>query len=204
VTNVRLQGTEITGNWSKKSSEFYGERSSTLAQRFANWPCDPESILQFTQRWGPLFGNPYDRDRGFRFTIEEWIEAQSVFRAIWRNLKGFPRDFEGIDRRLPIGTLPIATPEPVQVQIGPKAVILQIPNLFTFMHFELHSSIKVLRICKRRDCKKRYFLAQHGKEQYCSTDCANWAQSVWKKRWHEEQRQKGKKGGGSDGTQKTR
>jgi hypothetical protein len=68
------------------------------------------------------------------------------------------------------------------------------------MWFELMSNAKALRVCERPDCKTPYFLAEHGKERYCSIGCANWAQSNWKKRWHEQQRQKRKKGGGSDGT----
>jgi hypothetical protein len=77
-------------------------------------------------------------------------------------------------------------------------------SLFDFMLLELLSNREKLRFCRRPGCAHPYFIAQHGKEQYCSTDCANWAQSKWKKQWHQEQRQKRlvEKKGGKRGTRK--
>lgn len=61
-------------------------------------------------------------------------------------------------------------------------------TLWTFIFEALHYPEKV-RLCLRPDCK-HYFIAQHGKELYCSVECANWSQAQLKKRWHEQQRQK--------------
>ena len=190
ATNVRLHGPEIIGDWKQKASDYYGERGLTLAQRFAVLPCDAESILKFTQRWGPLFGSPYDGRDGFCFRIESWRQSQIEFMKLWR----------GVRRT---GASPWESNEQTWVEFRPKAVILRCPDLFTFMVFELLSNAKALRVCERPSCPHPYFLAQHGKERYCSTECANWAQSEWKKRWHDQQRQKRTKGE-TNGTQKAR
>lgn len=190
ATNVRLHGTEIVGDWKQKASDYSGERGLTLAQRFAVLASDAESILKFTQRWGPLLGNPYDGRDGFRFNVESWRQSQIEFMKLWRSVRR-------------TGASPWESGERIWVEFRPKAVILRCPDLFTFMVFELLSNAKALRVCERPSCPHPYFLAQHGKERYCSTECAKWAQSEWKKRWHDQQRQKRIKGE-PDGTEKTR
>ena len=181
ATNVRLHGAEIIGDWKQKASDYYGERGLTLAQRFAVLPCDAESILKFTQRWGPLYGNPIDGKDGFCFSVESWRQNQFVFRKLWRSVRR-------------TGAAPWETQERIWVDFKPKAVTLRCPDLFTFMVFELLNNAKALRVCKLPSCLHPYFLAQHGKEQYCSPECANEAQSEWKRRWHEKQREKRMKG----------
>jgi hypothetical protein len=190
VEGVRVHRTEIVGDW-KFKKDHYPDKSLTLAQRFANSTCDAKSVLRFTERWGPLSGNPYDGKDGFRFTVESWAGTQQALQQLWRVVQHN-------------GAIPFQPAEPIVVEFAPKGTTLRCPDLYHFMCFELMSNSKRLRICKREDCGTPYFLAQHGKEQYCSPDCANWAQSVWKKRWHEEQRQRRIKTGENDGTQKTR
>jgi hypothetical protein len=193
VTNVLRNEAGIVGDWKRKASDYYGDRDSTLAQRFANSPCDPDSIWKFTKRFGPLHGNPKDRRDGFSFSIDSWIAKQVEFMELWHR----------VQRRG--GAAPFDLPEHIVVEFFTKrAVTLQLPNLVTFMCFELLRDAKRLRSCKRMDCQHSFFLAQHGKEQYCSIDCSNWAQSVWKKRWHEEQRKKRLESEEGNGTQKTR
>jgi hypothetical protein len=190
--NVRANEneTEITGDWEHEASTYYGERGHLLAQRFANSPSDARSILEFTRRWGPIFGNPYDGRKGFQLPVDSWAGTQQAFRQLWRVVQR-------------TGASPFE-PESIVVEFVKGLPLLQCPDLYTFMCFELMSNASKLRICKREDCGKPYFLAQHGKEQYCSTKCANWAQSIWKKRWHEDQRQKRLKAEVSSGTQKAR
>jgi hypothetical protein len=177
ATNVRLHGIEIVGDWKQKASDYYGERGLTLAQRFAVLPWYAESIRKFTQQWGPLYGNPYDGRDGFRFSFESWRQNQLEFTKLWRSVRR-------------TGAAPWETQERIWVDFRPKAVTLRCPDLFTFMVFELLSNAKALRVCKWPRCQHPNFLAQHGKEQYCSTECANEAQSEWKRRWHEKQREK--------------
>ena len=41
-----------------------------------------------------------------------------------------------------------------------------------------------LRRCLRPDCDRwPYFIAEHGKQQYCCEQCAEWGQRQWKKAW---------------------
>ncbi len=202
VANARLEGTKITGDWKNEASEFSGERSLPLALRFANWPSDPSNILKFTQRWGPLRGNPCNSSGEFSFDIQGWITWQDLFRNIWRAHCQLSNKL----KHLPLGamTFDIGPPEPVEVEMGPKLVVLRVPSLLKFMCLELHSNIRALRICRRPDCSKPYFIAQHGKERYCSTVCANWAQRNWKKRWHDNRRKIQPKGALGDGAQETR
>src|SRR5208337_1072586 len=43
---------------------------------------------------------------------------------------------------------------------------------------------KKLRRCLKPDCDCRpYFIADHGRQQYCSENCAAWAQTQFKKKW---------------------
>jgi hypothetical protein len=191
VTNVRSDGIGITGDWKQNASRHYGDKSLTLAQRFADSSIDAETILDFTKRWGPLSGNPHDGNDGFRFTVESWKETRKSFAGFWRMVQRH-------------GAAPFEPINPILVEFEKKSVILHCPDICTFMCLEVMSNAKSLRVCEREECNTPYFLAQHGKERYCSTDCANWAQSIWKKRWHEEQRQKRIKEEGKDGTQKTR
>jgi hypothetical protein len=56
------------------------------------------------------------------------------------------------------------------------------------MLLQIIAQSRKVRICERSDCTTPYFIANHGKERYCSIDCSNWSQARLKKRWHEEQR----------------
>jgi hypothetical protein len=188
--NVRKNEMEIIGDWAHKASNYYGDRGNLLAQRFANSPSDARSILKFTQRWSPILGNPYDGRDGFQFTVESWAATQKAFQQLWRVVQR-------------TGSCPFQPVEPVVVEFVKGRPLLQCQDLYTFMCFELMSNASKLRTCKRENCGNPYFLAQHGKEQYCSIDCSNWAQSIWKKRWHEDRRQKRLKVEVSSGTHKT-
>jgi hypothetical protein len=191
VKNVRLDGADVVGEWASMKS-FYGERGSTVVERFANLTPTPRSIVEFTRRFGPLSLRAWDEDSDrFRFSISSWKSAQSNFRRSWTYVQN-----HGLDRAAPH--------ELIRLEFGPKQLLIQCPDIKTFMELELESQAEKLRMCERKDCIHPYFIPQHGKERYCSTGCANWAQSQWKKRWHEEQREKRIKKEKRDGTQKAR
>lgn len=197
--DVHLKESEVVGTRTEPIA-YWGERGLTLAQRFANQSQDQKSILQFTQRWGPLYGNIYDNGETFSFSMDSWIRSQAQFRESWvmvQRLQRAKRDFSW-------GVVTVSSLETVHVEHGPKGPILRCPDLYTFMSFELHGNGKALRVCKRTDCPKPYFLAQHGKERYCSTGCANWAQSKWKKRWHKKKKLERIKARGTNGAKETR
>lgn len=195
-SDARLEGTEIAGKWGEDYTDFYGEEGILLAQRFANWPSEPSTILEFTRRYGPLTGSPSNGSGGFRFSLRDWKVKRRAIRESWKYLigKDFHQSFhdEGFAFEFNIKT---------------GEFVIQCPDLMSFMQLELASCADKLRLCEREGCTKPYFIPQHGKERYCSTDCSNWAQSQWKRRWHEEQRKKKDsmpKGRRTDGTQKTR
>lgn len=47
----------------------------------------------------------------------------------------------------------------------------------------LHRSSRRLKKCGNKDCKTPYFIADKGKQVYCSGECAAVAQKTYKRRW---------------------
>jgi hypothetical protein len=77
------------------------------------------------------------------------------------------------------------------IEVRGKWLDFRCHDLWTFMVLEMFMNQRMLRLCEHPGCVQQlYFIAQHGKERYCSTDCSNWSQSQLKKRWHAEQRLK--------------
>jgi hypothetical protein len=50
------------------------------------------------------------------------------------------------------------------------------------LHY-LHRNFDKLRRCGNADCKTPYFIADRGKQSYCSVECAGVAQKEYKRRW---------------------
>jgi hypothetical protein len=174
---VQLAGTTVTGRWAENEKPFYPERGITVAQRFARVDATPE-IYKFTARFGPLAESP---GRGkFSFEVDAWRASQKDFQKFWRVLAkgGSPSRYWPLSGDA--------------FEFTGKWLHLRCGTLWTFMMFELLSRPAKVRICERPDCKHPYFVAQHGKERYCSVDCSNWSQAQLKKRWHEQQREKRK------------
>jgi hypothetical protein len=189
--NVRLDGADVVGEWAKMKN-FYGERGISVVEKFVNLVPRPSNILRFTERYGPLSFLAWgDYPDEFRFSIDSWQLEQRNFRSSWKWVQS-----HGVNRGAPH--------EMIRLEFGPKQLAIQCPDIKTFMELELESQAEKLRVCEREDCKNPYFIPQHGKERYCSTDCSNWAQSQWKKRWHEKQREKRIKKEKGDGAQKAR
>jgi len=193
IASASLKGETVAGKWGNGWHRHYNERGTTLAQRFANWAWERERILEFTKRYGPLAHSPYIQPLEFSFSLESWRQNQWEFRKLWVSIQdGCTQSTQLLE----IG----------QLEIRNNWLEFGCNSLWDFMTLELLRTPEKLRFCKRTDCVHPYFTAQHGKEQYCSPDCANWAQSNWKKEWHEAQRQKRrmKQKGGISGTRQTR
>ncbi len=47
----------------------------------------------------------------------------------------------------------------------------------------LHLSFGRLKKCGNKDCKTKYFIADKGKQVYCSAECSAVAQKIYKRRW---------------------
>jgi hypothetical protein len=181
VSGVHLRDESVVGQWKLPSRKFYGVGGKTLAERVANLPRETKNVLSFTERYGPLSGNPLDGGQ-FSFTVESWWRNQMLFQRNWLSGQVNPTTL-----LLPDGN--------TTIEFRDRWLQLGCPDLWTFMTLELLSRPERLRVCERPSCAHPYFIANHGKERYCTTDCANWAQSKWKKRWHAEQRQKEPKKG---------
>ena len=178
VADVRVEGENVIGKWRDPLQRYYGDRGATLAERYANWGWESEQIVQFTKKYGPLSPGPYNSGSlEFTFSLESWTRNQWEFRKLCASIR----------RGHTVNTQLLEIP---QVEIQKNWLHFGCGSLWDFMTLELLSNREKLRFCKRPECDHPYFTAQHGKEQYCSTDCANWAQSEWKKQWHETQRQR--------------
>ena len=185
VADVRVEGENVIGKWRDPLQRYYSERGTTLAERFANWGWESGRIVEFTKAYGPLAPGPYqcaDLKLEFSFSRESWRRNQWEFRKLWASIR------QG-------GTLNTQLMEVPQVQIRRNWLHFGCGSLWDFMTLEMLNKREKLRFCKRPGCSHPHFKAQHGKEQYCSAKCANWAQSEWKRQWHEAQRQKRRKKG---------
>jgi hypothetical protein len=180
VESVCLVGASIVGKWAVKEKRLYPDRGITVAQRFTNCDGTPEAIRTFAERFGPVALTQGVGE--FSFSVVEWLQSQREFQKFWRVLVkvGSPGRYWPLEGNA--------------VELRNRWLHFRCGTLWTFMTFELLSQPEKVRLCLRPDCKHPYFVAQHGKEQYCSTDCANWSQAQLKKHWHEQQRQKRKAG----------
>jgi hypothetical protein len=181
VTDVRVEGENVLGKWRDSLERYYDGKGRTVAERFANCKDEREHIVQFTRRFGPLTPDPGQqgpRLRSFTFSLESWRRNQWEFRKSWAGMQ--QHGGAEITQLLEMG----------HAEIQKGWLHFGCGSLWDFMTLELLGRLGKLRFCRRPGCAHPYFIAQHGKEQYCSTDCANWAQSKWKKQWHEAQRQK--------------
>ena len=176
VSNVQIEGDSVAGCWDGTPVRFYGDKEKTLAERFANWSWEAAQIQKFTERYGPLVGGPSD-GRTFRFTLDSWRSHQWELRKFWSEVqRGAVGNVEFLQGNV--------------IEIRDRWLDFRCGHLWTFMELELMSRPERVRFCLRPECPHPYFVAQHGKERYCSPDCSNWAQSQHKKGWHEDQRRK--------------
>jgi hypothetical protein len=199
VEDVRLVGTnKIVGRFKGTLDEFYGPPKRRLIEDFLNWPRDPESVLHFTRKYGPLQDAPIG-GREFEVAWFDWTLDQRRLRSLWRR-----RVYDLSDAESTGGSL----------ALGKGWLTYRAVNLFMYLYMDLVTcEAKRLRMCKRTDCPNPYFIASHLKQRFCSDKCAEWGQREWKKQWWTEhgtawrqqrKESKLKKRGGKNGTHKTR
>lgn len=199
VEDVRILGNELAGRFQANLKEFYGPPNRRLIEDFLNWPHDPENILRFTRRYGPL-RNPPVGGASFAVSWFPWYADQRFLQNLWRN-KSILRSSEW-------------EPSDGSLAFRQGWLTYTTPDLYTFLYMDLVTcEAKRLRICKRTDCPHPYFVASHLKQRFCDEKCAQWGQREWKKQWWTEhgaawrkQRRepKSKKKGGRNVTHKTR
>jgi len=199
VEDVRLVGKEVVGRFQANLKEFYGPPRRRLIEDFLNWPHDPEDVLRFTSKYGPLRGAAVE---GTAFAVSwfPWYADQRVLQNLWRNRS----------------ILRSSASESVEgsLELRQGSLTYTASDLYTFLYLDLVTcEAKRLRICKRGDCPHRYFIAGHLKQRFCDEKCAQWGQREWKKHWwtehgaawrQERRESKLKKKGGRNVTHKTR
>jgi hypothetical protein len=199
VEDVRLvHSNKIVGRFRATLDEFYGPKHR-LIEDFLNWPSDPESILRFTRKYGPLQAPPAG-GKEFEVFWHPWTLDQRRLRSMWRR----NHLFELNEWERSSGTLAYRN----------GWLTYTAPNLYVFLYMDLVTSeAKRLRVCKRLDCPNAYFIARHLKQRFCSDKCAEWGQREWKKQWWTEhgaawrqqrKESKLKKKGGKNVTHETR
>jgi hypothetical protein len=169
VDHAKEMGSEIEGQFKGALVEFDGEREGRLIQKFLNWPDDPQSILRFTRKYGPLEIAPV-RGKAFQFPFTGFTRVQDQLRTIWRHLdKHAQRDlYEG-------GSLLFR---------GGGTVSFIAKTLYWYLYVDLITiPIERAKICKRDTCVHPYFIAGHLKQRFCSDQCAEEGQRELKRSW---------------------
>jgi hypothetical protein len=175
VENASLEGQQIVGRWTDPLQNFPG-RQGRLIEDFANWSDDAEAILRFTRRYGPLREEARPGAE-FRFALDGWRFDQHRFRVAWEHLR--PRPGTTIVLGSYIGTASSHGWTYLDGSLSFRAA-----SLWEYLLLSLMASPQnQVRRCAQPDCEHPYFVARHPKQNYCSTPCARWGQSKWKRNW---------------------
>src|SRR5215472_17102310 len=161
---VRLQDGYVLGRWKESLRSFTGLRSGLLLEDFVNWSNEPDEILRFTEIYGPLDETPVE-GKDFKFSLDHWKGIQSDFRVLW----------EGRARAASSRATVSGSSFDVSTQDG-KLLFLP-KRLDAYLTLELILAPDRFRKWSRQDCPHPYFIASHLKQQYCSPECAEWAQA---------------------------
>jgi hypothetical protein len=126
----------------------------------------------------------------------EWATHQQHFRIAWEHLLGrelsdLARQRDPADRVLNMAQQTLGKSVVGVVPIGHFRIIdaglaFAADTLFGALHIKLMaiSETGMVRRCANPACRfEPYFIALHGRQQYCSPGCSEWGQSRGKKIW---------------------
>lgn len=171
-------GVTIAGQWYRFPELYHPDNPVELLQDFANWPTDPESILRFTLKFGPLTP-AFAGGKMFSFKLEDWRRLQADFKTRWEAemlLPGKPVSFA------PGFLFDAEHGEGFRSLFGD--LYFRTNNFYRLLTLELHlQNADRLRKCQRPDCPHPYFLAKRLRQRYCSEPCVRWAQRQWNLDW---------------------
>jgi hypothetical protein len=176
VSGVSLRKNAVHGRWKRQHPKKYPLSSKKMLARYANWSDEPDQIMRFTRRYGPLTVDCRSRPKTFSFTVGDWRRAQAQFRALWNSeaLLGRGVRFSGT-------TVDTKAGERFHRYTGRWTYIAA--TLHRLLCLELFATpINRLRRCVKGDCQ-RYFVAGHRREKYCSEQCKAWGHRQAKLRW---------------------
>jgi hypothetical protein len=170
---------------------------------FANCSDEIEAVQGFIQKHGPPFEFTR-KDAGYVYadTLGGWKSKRAHFCTIWDRMIGvevrndftakYGREFPELSKAQPpwrdaeargvfrlTGAGPIFVAETLSMAMVAKLLMTAYTGK--------------LRRCLNPDCAlTRYFIADHGKTQYCSEECGRWGQRKAKlKYWHERNQEAG-------------
>jgi len=168
VRDANIHNGCIAGTWKEELHPLRSKTSrKTIVEQFVNFASDPESVVRFVRRFGPLC-KP-EPSGTFRQSIQEWRAHQSFVRKLWS---------EG-----PALSYRIGMKEGEQIVFS-KDLTLVVEDLGRFLEFEVFVFPGARRrVCKRPDCPNPYFIARHLRQRLCSEPCNNWAQRNYKLEW---------------------
>lgn len=176
------------------------EVSAESLVAFANCSDEIEAVQTFIQKYGPPFiAEKKDADFVYADTLGRWKALRLQFCTIWDRMMGvevrnefteiYGRDFPQLWKKQPAWTAAEAKGVFRVISTGP---IFVAETLYMGMVAKLLmiANTGKLRRCLNPDCAlTRYFIADHGKTQYCSEECGKWGQRKAKLRyWHEKKR----------------
>lgn len=174
--DVKIDGSSVVGQEKAQVEFFTGHsRGRTLVESFINSSAEPETIMRFTSRYGPIYGfrglTPRGQLRGLRFPLGAWRDAKARAITIWDSAAAIAEDelLESVQG----GDL---------VRIRRKLHYC-CPCVFAFMELEILAIPPDRRwICPRPGCGTR-FVREDLKDRYCSSGCKNWARNQSKLAW---------------------
>lgn len=169
IQDVRLFGNEVLGKFSPKLEQIC-ERP--LIAPFVNWPGDSDSIVEFTQRYGPLTKEAKPGAE-FKFDLQEFKDAQERFRDMWRNFRQYTGPATDLMKELGGSIL-----------LHKGSVFYIVSTLYKYLYVDLLTTpVEQVRICRREECTHPYFIAEHLNRQFCETKCAKQYRSEENREW---------------------
>jgi hypothetical protein len=171
VEEAHLSGNQVSGRFAQNLNEVRPSRDSRILEVFLNCPAEPEAILRFTRKYGPLKQEPNTGDE-FTFEIQEFTGAQQLLREMWRN----PAAYSGS----PIDLLKLGG----TLTFHGGTVTYNAPTLFNYFYADfVFSPLERFRICQRQGCPHPFFFAKHRNRQFCSEQCAEASQRESNREW---------------------
>jgi hypothetical protein len=180
VEKAEQVGDEIVGRFRDNPRPFCELGSQHLFEEYANWPSDPQGVLRFTMRYGPL--EQCARPQGsFCFALRRWQWWQKSFQENWEHL--MPRH----DVHAASGLFAGFAGDRGWDYDPKEGLRYRAANFWEYLRLSLLAYPKErLKKCARPGCENPYFAAKNMKQTYCSERCARSAQQQWKKQWWNE------------------
>jgi hypothetical protein len=170
VENVHLDSEWVVGRWNASLVEIHGPANGTQLHDFLNWRTEPESIVLFTKKHGPL--NATARPgAGFRFQLSQWRKHHSAMRSTWKKLDKATGDWE------------MSWHDGILVYEN-RQLVYKVRTLLVFLALDIvMRPVNQLKVCRRPGCLNPFFISRHLRQHFCSEMCAGWGQQMAKRKW---------------------